>query len=71
MRKPKIKYISTNLVRNKSKRAFQEGAKRAMVNNGYVVIAHDGWIVKKFANGDIIQLEKIDIDNQNIAVILD
>ncbi|MBP5983914.1 MAG: hypothetical protein KA734_09335 [Fluviicola sp.] len=70
MRKSKLKYISTRLVSNKSKSAFQDGAKRAMLANGYVVIASDGWVVKKFADGKIEKIEQLS-DTQALKVILD
>ncbi len=71
MKKLKLKYISTRLVTRKSKSAFQEGARKAMSTNGYVIIAHQGWVVKKYSNGDIERLEKLNVDTQNLEVILD
>lgn len=71
MNKLRLKYISTRLVSRKSKSAFQEGSKKAMEVNGYVVIAHDGWVVKKFSDGRIERLEKLDNDIQNLKLILD
>lgn len=71
MKKLKLKYISTRLVTQKSKSAFQEGARKAMSTNGYVIIAHQGWVVKKYSNGDIERLEKLNVDTQNLEVILD
>lgn len=71
MKKPKLKYISTKLVSDKSKSAFQEGASRAMKTNGYVVIAQDGWVVKKYSDGNIERLEQLELHQQNLKVILD
>ena len=71
MKKLKLKYFSTRLVTRKSKSAFQEGARKAMSTNGYVIIAHQGWVVKKYSNGDIERLEKLNVDTQNLEVILD
>lgn len=71
MKKLKIKYISTRLVSRKSKSAFQEGARNAMSTNGYVVIAHEGWVVKKYSNGEIERLEKLNTEVPNLKVILD
>ena len=71
MKKPKLKYISTRLVSRKSRSAFQEGARRAMKTNGYVVIALDGWVVKKYSNGNIERLEELEHNDQNLKVILD
>ncbi len=71
MKKSNIKYISTRLVSAKSKSAFQEGAKRAMNTNGFVIVAHEGWVVKKFSNGRIERLGRIDNGPQNLELILD
>lgn len=70
MKKIKLKYISTRLVSRKSKRAFQEGAKRAMAANGYVVIVNEGWVVKKFSDGRIEKIEQLS-GTKNLKVILD
>lgn len=71
MSRPIIKYISTRLVTRKSRRAFQEGAKKAMKANGYVIIAHEGWVVKKFEDGRIEKIEELDNQNQDQQLILD
>lgn len=71
MKKTKLKYISTRLVTKKSKSAFQEGAKRAMSANGYVVIAHEGWVIRKFSDGTVEKLEKLDNEPQHLKMILD
>lgn len=71
MSKENIKYISTRLVERKSSKAFKEGAKKAMEINGYVVIAQDGWVVKKYENGNIEKIKKIEHGDENQALILD
>ena len=40
-------------------KAIREAAKQAMDTMGYVVIAQDGYIVKKFANGAIEKIKKL------------
>jgi hypothetical protein len=70
MKRAKLKYISTRLISRKSKRAFRDGARRAMTANGYVVIVYDGWVVKKFSDGKIEKIEKLS-DTHNLKVILD
>lgn len=71
MRRSKIKYISKDMVAKKSRSAFREGALRAMHTNGYVVIAHEGWVVRKYSNGNIERLEKISEEPQQLKVIRD
>lgn len=70
MKNRKVKYISTRLVSNKSRIAFKEGAKKAMNHNGYVIIAENGWVVKKHSNGEIVKLERLE-NNQNLELVLD
>lgn len=65
-----IKYISKRLVSRKSKRAFQEGAQKAMRMNGYVVIVENNWIVKKFSDGKVEKIKPI-ISQENQKIILD
>lgn len=71
MKKTRLKYISTRLVINKSRSAFQEGSKRAMEANGYVIIANEGWLIKKFADGTIEKLEQLDNSFTTQNLILD
>lgn len=70
MKKRKIKYISKDLVAQKSGSAFKEGAVRAMNANGYVVIAQEGWVVKKHSDGKIDRLRKLN-GPEHLEVILD
>ncbi|MCL6261758.1 hypothetical protein M3O96_21885 [Aquiflexum sp. TKW24L] len=64
-------YITTRLVENRSKKAFKAGAKKAMKSNGYVIIAQDGWVVKKSADGTIERLEEINQGVVNLQLIFD
>jgi hypothetical protein len=70
MKKRKIKYISKDLVAQKSGSAFKEGAVRAMNENGYVVIAQEGWVVKKHSDGKIDRLHKLN-GPEHLEVVLD
>lgn len=65
------RYISKRLVEQKSNSAFREAAKKAMELNGYVVIAHEGWLVKKYSDGRIEKLERLQNDRRSLEVILD
>lgn len=59
------------MVERKSRIAFRERAKRAMLANGYVVIVEDGWVVKKYSDGRIEQIKELDTDSQDMDLILD
>jgi hypothetical protein len=71
MGKDKKEYITTRLVESKSKKAFKESAEKAMESNGYVIIAFEGWIVKKTADGAIEKLRPIDRSADNLQLVLD
>ncbi|GGZ25683.1 hypothetical protein GCM10007049_17780 [Echinicola pacifica] len=71
MSKEKLEYISTRMVKRRSTKAFKDGAKKAMEINGYVVIAQDGWVVKKYKDGRIEQIKKIQHGSKNQDLILD
>lgn len=71
MKKHRVKYISKEMVSQKSRVAFQEGARRAMNENGYVVIAQEGYVVKKYSDGNIERLHKLNDGHRHLKVILD
>lgn len=71
MSKSKIKYISKRLVLRGSKKAFKQAARQAMEENGFVVIAKDGWVVKEFSDGTVEKIEKIDTTTTDFKVVLD
>jgi hypothetical protein len=71
MKKLEKEYVTTRLVENQSKKAFKEGAKKAMKSNGYVIIAHDGWVVKKSEDGQIEKLKQISQETTDLQVIFD
>lgn len=64
-------YISKRLVARVSRRIFKSAADKALIDNGYVIIAKDGWIVKEYANGDIEKLKEIDSSSITQELALD
>jgi hypothetical protein len=71
MKKDNLEYVSKRLVARGSKRAFKKAADKAMEENGYVVVAKDGWVVKEFSDGRIERLHKLDVVDLNTEVLLD
>ena len=63
-------YISTRLIKKSSKIAFEEGAKKAMEAVGYVLVAENGWLVKKFSNGSVQQIKQLEtiIARENVKL---
>lgn len=62
-------YLTKRIVASAAKNGAQKAARRAMNIMGHVVVAHDGWVVKQFADGSIQRLEAI--PNSNTQVVLD
>ncbi len=58
------------MVEQKSNVAFRLSAEKAMADHGYVIIAENGWVVKKYSDGRIEPLEELDCNNL-AQVILD
>lgn len=42
-----------------AQKAGAEAAQRTLDNIGFIVVSHNGWVVKKYKDGRIEQLEKI------------
>jgi len=52
-------YLTKRLLVSAAKRGIRKAAEETMEVMGYVVIARNGWIVKKYADGRIEQIEPI------------
>lgn len=52
-------YLTKRTVVSKAKAAGKKAAKAAMETMGYVVTIKDGWVVRKFEDGKIEQIERI------------
>ena len=71
MRKTKKQYISKRLVARGSKRVFKRDANKALLDNGYVVVAKDGWIVKEFPDGATTKIRRIEEHDVGQELVLD
>ena len=71
MESSKKKYISKRLVERKSKSAFKSAAKKAMTDIGYVIIVEDGWVVKKYSDGEIEKIEELNTERISQELIFD
>ena len=67
----KENYITKRIVKRVAKSAFTKAAKESMAIMGYNVIAHEGWIVKKYADGKIEKLNPIPNYYSNANIVLD
>ncbi len=52
-------YLTKRTVVNKAKTAGRQAARKAMATMGFVVTTNRGWIVKKYADGLIERISKI------------
>ena len=52
-------YLTKRLLVSAAKRGIRKAAEETMQIMGYTVIAKDGWIVKKYADGTIEAIEQI------------
>ena len=52
-------YLTKRTVVSKAKTAGRHAARKAMVTMGFVITTYRGWVVKKYANGLIERISKI------------
>lgn len=52
-------YLTKRTLLSKAKAAGKKSAEMAMEVMGYIVVAEDGWVVRKNADGTTERLEKI------------
>jgi ribosomal protein L27 len=62
-------YLTKNLLIRLTSRAFQEASHEAMKVMGYIVVEHEGWIVRKFKDGSIEKIQKL--EKSNVPLIFD
>jgi len=70
-RKEQKPYLTKRILISAANRGFRQAAKEAMELMGYVVIAKDGWVVKKFADGRIEKISPLELENVNYELRLD
>lgn len=52
-------YLTKRTLVSKAKAAGKKAEKAAMDTMGYVVVAQDGWIVRKNEDGSIVRIQQI------------
>lgn len=68
-KKVKTAYLTKRILVSRSRKAVREAAIETMKIMGYVVIAEDGWIIKKYKDGRVERIEEI--VRENIPLTLD
>jgi hypothetical protein len=62
-------YLTKRILLSAAKSGVKQAAKETMDIMGYVVVAHEGWIVKKFADGSIEWIAPIEpVENAEVAL---
>lgn len=59
-------YLTKRILISAARRGFKKASEEAMALMGYIVIAKDGWVVKKYADGRIERLNRIEQLNHNV-----
>jgi hypothetical protein len=67
---PHSPYLTKRILLRAARQGIRNAADETMRVMGHTVIAHEGWIVKKFADGTIVRLKKIS-PQENTEVKLD
>ena len=67
----KAEYLTKRILFRQSNKAMNEAAEGAMELVGYVVVAEDGWVVKKHINGNVERIKQLETVEQPEKIILD
>ena len=66
---------TTYLTKRRLMSAAQTGIRLAAANTmkvmGYAIVAHEGWVVKKYADGTIEKIEPLANQEENLHISLD
>lgn len=64
-------YLTKRVLLTRAKAAGKAAAASAMKLMGYVIVAEDGWIVRKNADGTVHRLKKIKTHNAQEKLVFD
>ncbi len=64
-------YLTKRILTKAARTGFTNAAANTMQVMGYNVIVHRGWVVKKYADGRIEKIKKLDKTNSRTAIALD
>ncbi len=64
-------YLTKRILASAAKSGVTEAAERTMSVMGCTVVAHKGWVVKKFADGRIVKISRIKPVNRKRKIALD
>lgn len=64
-------YLTKRILASAAKTGFSHAASATLKVMGYNVIVYRGWVVKKFKDGRIERIKKLDKTNTSAAIVLD
>ncbi|GAA4743519.1 hypothetical protein [Flavisolibacter ginsenosidimutans] len=64
-------YLTKRRLVSAAKSGIRKAAAETMEVMGYVIIAEDGWLVKKYADGRTEKISPIERANPNESLVLD
>ncbi len=64
-------YLTKRRLASAARAGVREAAEETMKLMGHTIIAHEGWIVKKYEDGHIEKISRIEIVNTNGSLALD
>jgi len=61
-------YLTKRILIQRARAGIKKAEKEAMLIAGYLVVAEDGWVVKKYKDGTVERIKKIaTVSNENLA----
>jgi hypothetical protein len=70
VKRPSV-YLTKRRLASAARAGIRKAAKETMKVMGYTVIAHEGWVVKKFEDGRIERISPLETVNPNGSLALD
>jgi hypothetical protein len=64
-------YVTKRVIISASRSAVRSAADRAMRTAGYLIMAHNGWLIRQNIDGTIQRLEKYRTINRPHKVVID
>jgi len=64
-------YLTKRRLASAARAGVRKAAEETMKLMGYTVIAHEGWVVRKYEDGHIEKISRIEIVNSNGSLALD
>ncbi len=64
-------YLTKRRLVSAARAGVRKAAAETMEVMGHTIIAHNGWVVKKYADGKIEKISRIETEKTNSALALD